>query len=431
MKIKSLVKLEVAVSFLLLMFYMGALGMRIPIGTNHVTYGTAQSNLIERIMAPLSYLLIPFLISRKWKLCIYLLTKDLTLILLLFLVSFSIIWTDPNLVVQNLSKIRGLLLSSMFGVYLAARFSIREQTRLLAGVFGIVILFSILAALFVPGYGIHPATKPQLAGYWTGIFAHKNALGAHMAWSASIFLSLSLSISRNHLGRLALWTGFALSFLLVFLAGSAGGLVNLLSVICIIPLSKFLKKTHYKLQVLLIITLILLSGGIFILVVANAPTIAEALGKDLTFTGRLPLWHELLGYIAQKPLLGYGFNGFWDSDQYGEVFRARWVWHSVPNAHNGFVELLLALGLLGFLLFVMSFILQFLRAYKQVYRAKIVEDVVPMQFLLTFSIFNISESRLLMANNIYWIIYIAMALSLAVKYRQERKLRATEKVNNI
>jgi exopolysaccharide production protein ExoQ len=417
---ESIAKFEVAVTFLLLMFYVGALGIRVPIGGFNWNADLEQRNILEKVIAALSYLLIPFLVSRKWKLCIFLLTKNSLLVCLLFLTSFSIVWADTNLA-QNISEVRGFLLSSLFGIYLAARFSIKEQTRLLAGVFGIVILLSIPVALFLPGYGIHPAQGDlsQLGGNWTGIFAHKNTFGPFMAWSAFIFLSLSLSIFHNNSGRLVSWVGFALSCILVFLSGSAGSLVNLLGIICLVFLSKFTKRTHYKLQVLLTVSLILLCGIISILILNNGQIIASAVGKDLTFTGRIPMWSELLDYIAQKPLLGYGFNGFWDSNQYGGVFRARWAWKDVPHSHNGFIELLLALGLLGFLLFVVDFILEFIRAFREVYRANTVEDIVPMQFLLSFLIANMSEAKLLVSNNIYWIIYIAMAFSLVAKQRQE------------
>ena len=281
MKIKSIIKLEVAVTFLLLMHYVGALGMQVPIGVNDLLYFDPK-NLIERTVPIFAYLLIPLLISRKWKLCVYLLTKDISLVLLLLLTNFSILWSDINLN-YNIPQVRGLLLSTFFGVYLAARFSIRDQTKLLAGIFTIVILASIYVALFIPGYGTHEGAI-NLTG-WTGILAHKNHLGARMAWSASIFLSLSLSISKNYLNRLALWAGFALSVLLVFLAGSAGGIINLVSVISIVPLSKLFKKTYYKLQVLLIVSAISVIVGTFTLIVANLETIAELLGKDLTFSG--------------------------------------------------------------------------------------------------------------------------------------------------
>ena len=427
MKTKSLIKpksfdLELVITFLLLLYYVGTFDIKNPIGNIPSVDYSPQRSLIEQVIAPLSYILVPWLISRKWKLCLYLVTRDLPLFCLLVLANLSIIWSGFALD-SNISNIRGLLLSTMFGVYLAASFSIKEQTRMLAGVFGIVVPLSIFVALFVPGYGVHGG---HLSG-WTGIFEHKNTLGAHMAWSASILLSLGLSIQRNNLVRIFLWVGFALSSLLVFLAGSAGGIVNLVCVIAIVPLSKFFRKTYYKLQVVLTVGLTLLTVGLFYLLAANLETVAGLLGKDLTFSGRLPMWSELFGrYVVQKPLFGYGLNGFWETE-YGQFFRARWVWEEVPHSHNGFVELILAVGLIGFSLFLVSFILLSIGAYHQAYTAEVLEDILPLQFVVTFLLANLSESRLLISNNIYWIFYVAVSMSLILVRVRDRKLKQLDK----
>ena len=423
LKIKTIDRLEVAATFLLLMYYVGALGIQVPIGSFNWHPGLGR-NILEKLIAALSYLVVPLLFSRRWKLCILLLTKNPLITCFLFLTSLSVIWADTNLA-GNISETRGLLLTSLFGMYLAARFSIKEQIRLLAGVFSIAIIMSIAVALFLPGYGIHPLNGKisQLGGYWTGIFAHKNTFGPFMAWSGLIFLSLASSIS-NRRWRLVFWIGFGLSCILVLLSGSAGSLVNLVGAIGIAFISKFAKKTHYKVQVLLLVSLILLCGLVLSSILIYGQSIASAAGKDLTFTGRIPLWSELLDYVAEKPLFGYGFNGFWNSAQYGEVFRGKWLWKDVPHSHNGFIELLLALGLVGFSIFALSFAVNFFRAAKEIYQAKTLEDTIPMQFLLTFFLANMSEAKLLVSNNIFWIVYVATAFSLVAKQRKrERRLQ--------
>ena len=418
LKVETINKLEVASAFILLMYYVGALGIRVPLGGYNWHPGLEGRNILEKLVAALSYLVVPLLFSRIWKLCVLLLTKNPLITCFLFLTSVSVVWADTNLA-RNISETRGFLLTSLFGMYLGARFSIKEQARLLAGVFSIAIVMSITVALFLPGYGIHPTQGEltQLGGYWTGIFSHKNTFGPFMAWSGFIFLSFALSIP-NRRWRLASWIGFALSCILVLLSGSAGSLVNLVGAIGIVFVSKFAKKTHYKVQVLLLVSLILLCGLVSLAILINAQSIASAAGKDLTFTGRIPLWSELLDYVAKKPLLGYGFNGFWNSAQYGGFFRGKWLWKDVPHSHNGFIELLLALGLIGFAIFALSFIVNFFRAAKEIYQAKVLEDIIPMQFLLTFFLANMAEAKLLVSNNIYWIIYVATAFSLVAKQRK-------------
>ena len=66
---------------------MGGLGIDIPKGIESISV-IDKKNLIEKMMSALAYLLIPLLITRKWKSCIYLLTKDIPLILLLLLANY-------------------------------------------------------------------------------------------------------------------------------------------------------------------------------------------------------------------------------------------------------------------------------------------------------------------------------------------------------
>ena len=423
-KIKDVAKLEIFIVFILLLLYVGALKIQVPLGSSGWHADLGAKNPLEKILAALSYLIIPLLVARKWKLCFHLLTKNILIVLLLFLTSISITWADTDLF-TNISKVRGFLLSSLFGVYLAARFSVKEQTELMAGVFGFVIVASFFVALFVPGYGIHPhqGELNQLGGYWTGIFGHKNTLGPFMAWSAFIFLSLGLDKVNTIKRRIVLWLGLLFSVILVFLSGSGGSIVNLFGIFCIALIHKPARKTNYKLQMLLTIGTIILFTLISVLVVSNAQNLAGLIGKDLSLTGRIPLWNELLNYIAERPLLGYGFNGFWDSAQYGENFRGKWIWSSVPHSHNGFIELLLALGLVGFIIFVLDFIVELMKAYRQVDKIQTIEFIIPIQFLLTFLIANISEAKLLVANNLYWTIYIAIALSFEVNYIRKQKVK--------
>ncbi len=69
-----------------------------------------------------------------------------------------------------------------------------------------------------------------------------------------------------------------------------------------------------------------------------------------TLTGRTELWSELFTYVAARPVLGYGYEGFWSPTHTAYVSLALgWV---VPHAHNGYIEMLLDLGAVGLILFV-------------------------------------------------------------------------------
>jgi exopolysaccharide production protein ExoQ len=70
--------------------------------------------------------------------------------------------------------------------------------------------------------------------------------------------------------------------------------------------------------------------------------IVASLGRDMTFTGRTEVWQELLN-VGTDPLLGTGFMSFWD-DEFFQGKLPYWVAHS---AHNGYIEVYLAGGIIG------------------------------------------------------------------------------------
>jgi exopolysaccharide production protein ExoQ len=70
-----------------------------------------------------------------------------------------------------------------------------------------------------------------------------------------------------------------------------------------------------------------------------------------TLTGRLPLWSMALDFVARRPVTGYGFYSFWTPDHI-QYFSDKLNW-GVPESHNGYIELLLSLGVVGLGLYML------------------------------------------------------------------------------
>ncbi len=78
-------------------------------------------------------------------------------------------------------------------------------------------------------------------------------------------------------------------------------------------------------------------------------TVIEMLGEDPTLTDRTIVWQDCLA-LVENPLLGTGFESFWMGERLAKLW-AKWWWH--PNqAHNGYVEMYLNLGIIGILFFI-------------------------------------------------------------------------------
>src|SRR5262249_21893292 len=82
---------------------------------------------------------------------------------------------------------------------------------------------------------------------------------------------------------------------------------------------------------------------------------ASALGKDATLTGRTALWYLVADAIAYRPWFGYGYGAFW----LGATGESASIWSALSwqpaEAHNGFLDLGLQLGLVGVALFLTGF----------------------------------------------------------------------------
>lgn len=65
--------------------------------------------------------------------------------------------------------------------------------------------------------------------------------------------------------------------------------------------------------------------------------------------GRVPLWTHLMALVGERPLLGYGYNGFWTPARIYDI-SSEHEW-TIATAHSVFIDVLLNVGVIGGLLF--------------------------------------------------------------------------------
>lgn len=313
--------------------------------------------------------------------------------------------------------------TTVFGVYLATRYSLREQLQLLAWTFGLIIILSFVFAIALPSYGLMSFQEGGIhAGTWRGVMTHKNILGRIIDISAIVFLLLSFKnsgLQRKY--RWVTWTGFILSAILIILSTSKTAIVVFLTLTAIVPLYR-IWRSRYTQVVPLTIAVILVLGSAATLLLDNLPIIANALGKDLTLTGRTDIWTIMLELISERPLFGYGFNSIWQSWD-NEV--TAYLWNSLewecPYGHNGFMDLLAELGISGLIVFSISYVAACIRGILWLRITRTAEGLWPLMYLSFLLIYNITESSLLATNSIFWILYVSIVFSMAVEYEQAKR----------
>jgi exopolysaccharide production protein ExoQ len=351
--------------------------------------------------------------------------KNKAILLLLGFAVLSVAWSqEPGITVRQSLALTG---TSLFGMYLGFRYTFQEQLRLVAWALGICAVGSLLVLAVLPEYGL--MSTGEYAGTWRGVFIHKNWLGETMALAASCFLLLLMGKRR----RLVPIGGLLLSVFLMMGSRSMTGLAVCLILALLVPVFGVLRwsrmRLRYSLSVPMLVVAAIVVSGMGLWTVLDFRHFSLALGRDPTFSGRTYVWSAALDMLHGHSWLGYGYGAFWVGAGEEGVFTpnpAHWslggagdmaqiVGWPVSHAHNGFLNLLLDLGALGMALFLIGYLLSLWRAVRWVRITKKAEDLWPLLYLAFLTLFNITESSILKRNNIFWALYVAVAVSLALR----------------
>lgn len=278
----------------------------------------------------------------------------------------SCLWSyDPNLSLRRTIKMLGTVLIC-WSVVLAS-WDYGRFERLLRWTLLAFLLGSLLFMLVRPTLGIHQAdeTEPLLAGCWRGLATHKNSFGLVASFSLVFWLQTWLTGARR---GLALWA-MAISLICVLGARSSTSLLCGLLASSLMVTALRTRLMHRPGGLLLFAGALLLVPFLVLVIVNGFPSIEQALGpltrllgRDLSFTGRVPLWDALLDEIPQRPLLGAGFQAFWGPPgSLSDVARAKAGWISA-NGHNGYLDTVNELGLIGLALILAAIAFDLRRA---------------------------------------------------------------------
>lgn len=399
---RVLSRLEYSFTVVALLLYIGGiLLLLLSGGANEADVGLSYDTSLYRLSFILLYLITIFLLLLRWKQALYTLSRSPLIVALLLLAVVSGFWSSaPEETFKENIQLVG---SSLFGVYLATRYSLKQQLELICWTFGIAVLLSLLFAVALPRYGqmggIH-------AGSWRGIFTHKNGLGGSMVTSVMAFLILSFDHRR---WRWLAWTMILLSMILILFSKSTSSLLNAgFITVAIIVLQMI--RWRYRSKIAAFMTLLLLLEVFILGLVTYAQTLANALGKDLTLTGRTVLWSTIWDVVQQQPWLGYGYGGFWNAKS--EVTR---IWLAtgwkMTHPHNGFLALLIDLGAIGLVIFLITLVQSFQRALLLARLETTAAAFLPVANLFFLITSNLTESALFSVNSFPWLIYISLTLT--------------------
>ena len=274
-------------------------------------------------------------------------------IIFLFLVfcGLSVIWSDFA-AVSFKRWVKGLGDYIMAVVVLTETLPAEAVKTIIRRCAIILLPFSILLIRYFP-YG--RIFTPWGKGEYVGVTTSKNMLGTlclilglYLFWC---LLTKQLKREGSY-EKKELYTYLLYFFLIVWLFKYAPSLT---SEVCLVFGVFFLWVMNSKIvrrnsryvgyiffYIVVIVIIIQMSADL-------VPGFLASFERDVTLTGRIPLWNYLMG-MDINVWFGMGYESFWLGDRLQEIWEMHW-W--MPNqAHNGFLETYLNLGRIGLLLLV-------------------------------------------------------------------------------
>ena len=319
----------------------------------------------------------------------------------------TMFWSaDP---VETAEKSIILIAVTFYAAYLVLRFSLHEILRLFAIMFAISAMLNTAFVVAVPSLG-------TFNGDFTGVFSQKNALG----FVAALAVPVLIAAARTGSVRRPFYTAAAAQLFL--LAGSQSKTMLLATLVPMGLMAIYhLLRSRRTLRGAVLTALA--GSGVFtvLFATANIGLLAEWLDKDVTLTGRVPMWQNLLPIAQERLLVGHGykatFAGYW-SPVHEVWIQNRW---NPTHAHNAVLQIVLEMGVIGLIPFVVSYLRGVAGGIKLVALVPGTVGLWPLTFLTTTLLVSITESGM-SSSTIGWLMYVVAVTSIALHLQHRQRL---------
>lgn len=256
----------------------------------------------------------------------------------------SMVWTQH----VDLTSKRIFLLSLVYGGIFAGICDLSYQRTLaiLRFVLCGALILNFAVVLAAPDVGTHGTL-------WRGFMAHKNIAGMLSAFTVIVFTfdgsklptAARLPVVAGALTFL-LFTWSKTSLITLPIALGTGAAIALISERTPRAIEITRKSFVTGPRVLFVLALISL-----IVLTIQRDIFLSFTNDTTTLTTRGAIWRPMIQFYLDSPLLGSGYGAYWDaSDKLVDPSAINGSWKYVDQGHNGYLDLLVQVGLPGLVL---------------------------------------------------------------------------------
>jgi hypothetical protein len=331
---------------------------------------------------------------------------------LIFLAGVSVFWSDFFLIAA-----KRYVLLLMIIIVITTIVVIISDSKDVAWIIYNGIAISIIVDLIscISGSGF------DTDGYVRGIHAQKNSMGQIAAIQCLTWFYIKDLKVRRFVSFYIKFI-FISSLVLLLLSGSKTSI----ALFFIIPLVVFvvnrvcffMKFDLGSFYVGIITVLLAINFSILFSYPELYKLMLELLTGDASLTGRGAIWEFVIGEGLNELWLGYGYGSFWGVGEssipfmLGDSFIAK-----LYQAHNGYIDIWLQLGLVGlFLIILVNF-----RCFILIGKIKDGDLVVWFTCLLLFILINnVTESSMFRSSSFLSVIYILVIVSVGIEAKKNK-----------
>lgn len=382
--------------FMVFLFFV-FFGTKMPFGEKITeAENIATSNIVNQIVFGSLFIFSIILLIPKRKKLFNLIGKEKFFTIFLLWCIITILWSNYAFV----SLKRYIQYLTTVTVFLSVLLHVKD-TKQIINVFKIILggylIIALLTILTIPG-------AYDRFGIWRGIAAHKNTLGQTSLLALIFFAAI---YNEKQLLKSKVIITFLIIIGLVLLFGSKSSTSIITFLIIFMLALTFMVDVIFKpigIRKTVSFLTLFIFVVLFVLIILAVPGVLESIaggaGKDLTLTGRVDLWADIWLDTKKHLLLGTGFQGFWviTSVKVEQLFE---IYPWLPTqAHNGYLDIINEVGIIGIILF--SFIL--INYFTMLAKSK--NKQIWKWFIVAALIINFTESAFIRPKVVFGVMFI-------------------------
>ena len=385
-----------------------------------------QGNVIDQaFLALLVALAAPTLWKRRGAVA-EILGRNKTICVFFVYLGISTIWSDISLISLRrwFRLLAGLLMVIVIlterNPYEAAATLVRRSAYLL-------VPLSLLCIKYFPDFGVwYTKYGEQIVA---GVTLEKNTLGhltcvsaLFLFWSLITFRGVGLPTTRTWRWIID-WVVLIASVYLLIVSKSSTSLAALFVgvFVCLLVRFQVIRSNIRSIGILALIAIFVFA--VLEMLFGIVGIVIEMLGRDTTVTGRAPLWALLVDLGLQRPVLGYGYGGFWTGERFDIVYDAFKL--TIHIGHNGYLETFVEAGFVGLFLLVLVIVAAF-NTIKRVLLLDFDYGVLCLALFIMILLCNVTESSFAKPQDYLWFVFLLISVGIPVSAAGSRVRAATK-----